>query len=297
MRLAIFIFLCIVWGSTWLAIKVSLQGIPPFLGAAVRFLVAAVLVLGIAFIKRANLKISLRDFKILALTAVLMYAFDYGLIYWAEQYLSAGVTAIFFATFPLFTSIWTNFVFRNESFRWRSFVGIVIGFTGILVVFFDQLLLTHFDLMVTMASVAVVVAAAGAAASAVIIKKHIKGLNHYAITFHQMAVGVLILFTLGFLIDNPGEIEITTKVCLAVLYLGLAGSALAFVLYYWLLTQMSAITLSFIIYITPIVALVFDFIFFDELISPSACVGMILVFSGIWVSQAPLVKRPPLRAA
>ena len=285
MQLLGFVLLCLIWGSTWVGIKISLEGIPPLSGAGLRFLIAIAILFLFVRIRRYSLRIKKNEFWILALTGVLTYSLDYGLIYWAEQYLSAGVTAIFFATFVLFTTLATNFMFRQETFHWRRFLGICLGFSGIIIVFLDQLILTHFKPVVILASLAVVLAAASAGISTVIVKKYLVHLNANVLCLYQMLLGTIFLLALGPISEGFAHYHLTLRVLTAVLYLGVIGSAFAFVLFYWLLQRMSPITLSLIIYITPLVALVFDFVVFEEMISFRALLGMGIIFAGIGLTH------------
>jgi len=285
MKVLAFFMLCLIWGSTWIAIKISLEGIPPVLGAGLRFLIAILVLLLVIFLKRLSLKIDRRDLWIAALTGFLIYSVDYGLIYWAEQYLSAGVTSIFFATFVLFTTIGANFIFRQEGFKWKTFMGVWVGFIGVFIVFFDQLIMTHFAIMVILASSAVIVSAASAGLSTVIIKKYLTRMNPVVLSFYQLTVGTFFLLLLGILAEDINQIHLKLRVLGAVFYMGIVGSALAFVMYYWLLQRMSAITLSLIIYITPVVALILDFLFYRELISFQTLMGMVVIFIGIGLTQ------------
>ncbi len=279
------VFVCLVWGINWVAIKISLEGFPPLTSAAVRFLLASIAMLIYVKWKRIPLRVNRRDFWFLFITALLVYAVDYGLIFWGEQYLSAGVTSIFFSTFVLFTALFSNFVFKNEAFKWNTFTGLLIGLAGILVVFYDQLVITRFSLMVVLASAAVVIAAMCAAAATVMVKKYLPRMNHVLLSFHQVWIGTFFLLVIALGFENPGEIQLNGRVILAMLYMGVPASASAFVVYYKLLKQMSAISLSFTIYVIPLVALLVDFILLGEVISIRSAVGMFIIFAGIWVSQ------------
>ncbi len=285
------LFLCVVWGTTWIAIKISLEGLPPFLGVSLRVTLALLLLLGYIFWKRISLRLPKRDFLVIASSAFLMYTLDYGLIYWGEQYLSAGVTAIFFATFPLFTAIWATFLFRSERFSRPKFVGLLLALVGVTIVFLDQLISTRFDRQVLWAIVAIIIGAAGGAMSVVLIKKHLPKVHPVALSFHQMLQGVVILYGFSFILEPWNPLHINLRVFLAVIYLGAIGSALAFALYYWLLQKWSATTLALIIYITPLVALLVDYLTFGEVIHWQGVVGMVIIFSGISVVQFHLPLR------
>lgn len=294
MQIFVFILLCIIWGTTWLAIKFSLQGIPPFLGAAFRFTVASIILLIYVRLNKAPMRLNKSDFKNVFISAILIYPVDYGLIYWSEQHLSAGVTAIFFATFPLFISIFSNFVFKNETFNKWKFSGVLIGFSGVVLIFYDHLLLTNYEQLVIFAIIAVIVSAAAAAYSTLIVKKHLSHISTGPLTLHQMFWGLLSLSIISFAFGETTNININWQVAAAVFYLGAIGSAVAFVLYYWLLKKISAITLSFIIYITPVVAIFADWLIFDETIALKTFMGMLLIFCGIALSQKGQIRRKKL---
>lgn len=290
MQLIGFMTLCLIWGTTWLAIKFSLDGFPPFLGAAVRFTVAALAVGAMLLVKKKSLRISKSEFKIMVIASFLMYVFDYGLIYWGEQTLSAGVTAIFFATFALFTALWSVLFLKNEQLTPLRWVGIFLGIAGITIIFYDQLEITQFNRMVTLSIIAVILAAAGGSLSNVLVKRHLQKMDARVITFYQMSMGIVFLYAIGFIIEDPTTINITPKVAGAVFYLAIIGSAFAFVLYYNLLKTMSTVTLSLIIYVTPLIALMIDFLLYRQMIPLRSVGGMVLIFSGIG-----LVQRLPTR--
>ncbi len=296
MKLLGFSILCCIWGTTWLAIKISLEGLPPFFSAGVRFALALLLLFVIIMGKKIPLRLPKKQFKLVVLTAFLTYAIDYGFIYWGEQYLSAGVTAIFFATLAIFTAIFANFIFKNEHFHARRFVGLLLGFAGIVVVFYDQLALTNFDRLVLLGSLAVIIAAASAALSIVIVKKHLTSVNPFVLTFYQLLGGVCFLFAISVSLEEHTSLFINGRIALAIAYLGIMGTAFAFVLYYRLLQEMSAITLALIIYITPIIAVITDVIAFGEIIPLRSLLGMCIIFLGIGFTQRK--KRPgPIVAA
>jgi len=285
LRYLVFAFLCLVWGTTWVAIKISLEGLPPFLGASFRFTIALIL-LGLFILgKKISLKLSKRDLGIISISAFLMYTIDYGLIYWGEQYLTAGVTSIFFATFPLFTGIIAIFLFKNEDFSWNKMTGLTLGLVGVAVVFLDQLLLTEFDTQVMLGSIAIILGAVGGALSVVLVKKYLSKIHPVSLSFYQLLQGIIFLYIIGLTLERSQELVLNPRVIFSVIYLGAVGSALAFALYYWLLQKWSAISLSLIVYIIPLVALVMDFLVLSEVIHPRAIVGMLIIFSGITFVQ------------
>lgn len=285
-KFSILIFLCLLWGTTWIAIKYTLEGIPPFLGAMARFIVATTCLFIYAKSKRISLGLEAGSFKYILLSSILLYLFDYGLIYWGEQYLYAGVTAVFFATFPLFTGLVATFVYKNERFQLNKFIGLIVAFCGITLIFYDQFIITDFSGMVIWASAAIIVSAFSAALSLVMVKKYLSHVPTIPLTLHQMLWGVLILGIIGLLRGEAAQVALTPRVALSVIYLGAVASALAFVLYYTLLKEMSAVTLSSIIYVTPLIAIFIGWILLDESITLRIIIGTAVIFGGIATAQA-----------
>ncbi|NIW79508.1 MAG: EamA family transporter, partial [Calditrichae bacterium] len=267
MRTFILLLLIMIWGTTWIAIKFSLMGIPPFLGAMLRFSVAVLLLFIFARLKKIPLIFPKNKFKYIFICALFLYFFDYGFIYWGEQYLNAGVTAIFFSTFPIFTGLVSTFVFKSDPFRWNKFVGLLMGFTGITTIFNEQLLMTDFEGMVIWASLAVVFSAFSAAISLTMVKKYLTEVHTVPLTLYQMIVGVIILGVIALVRGEANQVSLTLPVIAAVIYLGGIGSALAFGLYYSLLKKMSPISLSYIIYITPLVAIFSGWLILGETVT------------------------------
>src|SRR5215470_17044672 len=98
MHLALYVLLCLIWGSTWMVIKVGYGGLGPFNVAALRFFLAGVLMAIVARLTRARWPRGTREWVTVAVVGLLMFAADYGLIYWSEQYIESGLTAVLFAT-------------------------------------------------------------------------------------------------------------------------------------------------------------------------------------------------------
>ncbi len=282
-----YLLLCFIWGTSWVAIKFSLTGFPPLLGAALRFAAASLILFGYARWRGIPVAPSRVLWRPLLISSVLVYVLDYGLIYWAEQYLAAGVTAIFFSTFPLFTALFANFLFRSEPFRPRVQVGLGLGFLGVLVIFERELLQTRFEPILAAASLGVLTAAAAGSVSSLIVKKRLSAVDPVALSLQQMVFGAVALLAIGLAVGESRALHATPKALLAVLYLGLAASALAFVLYYWLLQKLSAITLSLLVFVLPVVAVLFDWLLLGQKLAPQTAVGMLIILGGVGLSLRP----------
>jgi len=296
-KIVVFTLLCLVWGFSWVAIKVSLEGIPPFLGAGLRFLIAVPLLYLYLRLRRISVAVPSRIYLLVLITAILVYGVDYGSVYWAEQHLSAGVTAILFATFPFFTGIFSHFVVKSETLGINIYVGLLLGFLGVLATFYRELFGASPEGMVILATVAVVFGAVAAALATVLTKKYLTSINPGALTLNQTILGAALLLVIALTRRESSEATWGPRSLLALTYLGAIASALAFTLYYWLLQRMSAVTLASMIYILPIVAAVFEWILYGEVIRLSTLGGMILILLGIAIAELPKYRSHFVRRA
>src|SRR5712691_9682330 len=122
MTVALYSLICLIWGSTWLAIKIGLAGVPPFLAAGSRFVLATLLVGLVLAARRTRLRLT-RDDTICVLSAgVLVFWIDYAAVYWAETRISSGLTAILFSTMPLMTALLSRFWTHSEILSGRKVV-------------------------------------------------------------------------------------------------------------------------------------------------------------------------------
>jgi drug/metabolite transporter (DMT)-like permease len=286
--------LALIWGTTWVAIKYSLLGFPPFAGAMFRFAFAALVLTIYARLTGTSLVLRRELLRHVIVTAILLYVIDYGMIYWGEQYLNAGVTAILFASLPLATALVSTFAYQTEAFSYRRFAGILVGLAGIVVVFFDQLLITSFSGKVITATLGILIAAIAAAFNSVIAKKHLMAIDTVTLTIHQLIWGTFGLALIALVRGEFAAIEPSTSSVVALLYLGLAGSAIAFVVYYKLLRVMPASTLSTNTYLTPLIAVFTGWWSLGESISARAIIGALIIFAGIATIQfEPRIARSP----
>ena len=291
MQIFVFGLLCLFWGFSWVAIKLTLEGFPPFLGAGVRFLLAVPLLAAYAGWRRLPVRLPVGLFRLIFVTSVLTYAFDYGLVYWSEQHLNAGVTAILFATFPIFTGLFSRWLLPGERLGASVFIGLVLGFIGVLVTYADSLSNPSPGGLVAPATAGVVLGAAGGALATVLIKRDLTGLHPVTLTLWQMMLGSTGLIAFSLLTEKVPEVPPSGASIAGLLYLGVIASALAFTLYYWLLAHGRAVSVSTMIFVTPVVALVGDALVYGSQVGLRTIVGMLLVFGGIGVSEFPRYRN------
>jgi drug/metabolite transporter (DMT)-like permease len=280
--IAAFVALCVIWSSTWLAIRVGLRDLPPISFVAIRFLIAVVVLLAISVGRVRLLPARREDFKLLAYTGVLMFAVNYALLFWAELYVSSGLSAVLQATIPIFGMVFAHFLLPSEPLRWQRVVGAVLAIGGVAVI--CSRLLDFGGLLAFWGGVAIVFGAAGAAFSNVLLKKRALQLAPAMIAAWQMIFGVIPLLVTGFIVDgNPMHFHWTKTAVFCLFYLAVPGSALTFLLLYWLLPRMSVTNLQTISLITPPGAVAFGWLLGGETFPLWSLAGGVLVLAGVWM--------------
>lgn len=282
-RGAAFAMLCIVWGSTWLAIKIGLEGAPPFLAASLRFVVASLALTAVAVVFRSRWPAGRVEWGLVAFVGVVLFTLDYGLIYWGENNgVSSGLAAILFATFPLQTALFANALLRTERLTLQKLTGIVVGFGGIVLIFRGQIGIAGIDRAFPM--LAIVLSATCAASATVAIKRWGHALDPITFNAVAMAVGAAGLGLTSVGAREPVGMPSWPQGIGAILYLALAGSVVTFVTWQWLLKTSEATSLSFVALLTPITALLLGATLGQETFDAVDLLGSAIVLGGIYVS-------------
>lgn len=280
--IAAFVALCLIWSSTWLAIKLGLRDLPPISFVAIRFIIAVVVLLAISIGRVRLLPPNRSDFKLLAWTGVLMFAINYALLFWAELYVSSGLSAVLQATIPIFGMVFAHYVIPSEPLRGARIAGAALAIGGVAVI--CSRLLDFGGLLAFWGGVAIVFGAAGAAFSNVLLKARAIRLAPAMIAAWQMIFGLIPLIVTGLLVEgNPLHFHWTPRAAFCLFYLAIPGSALAFLLLYWLLPRMSVTNLQTISFITPPGAVLFGWLLGGETFSLWSLAGGALVLAGVWM--------------
>src|SRR5437762_7856797 len=247
---AAWLTLCIVWSSTWLAIKIGLRDLPPISFVAIRFLIAITVLVAISIGRTRLLPLCRGEYVVLAITGILMFAVNYTLLFWAELHVSSGLAAVLQATIPIFGMFFAHWMLPDEPLRLQKLAGAIIALGGVTVICWR--LLGFNGPLAFWGGVGVVFGAASAAYANVSLKARAIQLAPAMLAAWQMIFGIAPLLVLGFAIDgNPARFRWTAMSVFCLLYLAVIGSALTFLLLYWLLPRLTVAQLQSISLITP----------------------------------------------
>ena len=284
MAAALYALICLIWGSTWLAIKVGLVGVPPFLGAGLRFLLSTLAVGLVLAARRSRFRLT-RDDKICVLSlGLLVFWLDYAAVYWAETRISSGLTAILFSTMPLMTSLLSVYWTRSETLSGRKVAGILVGVAGTALLFWPR---EPLGLQQALGMLAALGGSLCAAINLVTMKKYGRRGDTFVLNFFGMALGAACLLAMSAAFEGWSAVVWSPSNVSALLYLSLVGSVIAFSIYYYLIKKMDATVVSLTTLIIPIVALALGRAFLHETVTPTALAGIATILAGVAIAIVP----------
>jgi drug/metabolite transporter (DMT)-like permease len=279
---AAWLALCLIWSSTWLAIKIGLRDLPPISFVTIRFVIAVVLLVAVSVGRAHFFPRRTSDYAVLASTGVLMFAVNYGLLFWAELHVSSGLAAVLQASIPIFGMVFAHLMLPDEPMRLQKFAGAFLALAGVAVI--CARLLDFNGLLAFWGGLGIVFGAACAAFSNVLLKARPLRVVPAMIAAWQMIFGIAPMLVLGFVVEgNPLRFHWSTMSIICLLYLAVFGSALAFLLLYWLLPRMTVTNLQTISLITPPGAVTLGWLIGGETFSLWSLLGACFVLAGIWM--------------
>lgn len=280
MTILVWLILAVVWGTTWIFIKIGLGDLPPITFAAARFLLAVAILFPIIRIQKIPLPRTAAEWKLIALTGVLQFSLNYSLVFWSEQYISSGLAAVLQATITVFGLGLAWIFLPNERITKLKVGAVIIGIVGVAVIFVDQLRIE--SVMAFAGSVAIVVGAYAAAQASILVKAKGTAIHPASLVFSQMICGLPLILFYAFIAEgSPLSHNWSWRAIGCVLYLTIAGTIAAFWLYYWLLARIESTKAMMISLVTPLLAVVIGNIFLGETLPPQTLVGGLLILASI----------------
>ncbi|MFL6584494.1 MAG: DMT family transporter [Chthoniobacterales bacterium] len=279
---AAWLALCVVWSSTWLAIKIGLLDLPPISFVAIRFAVATAVLIAISIGRVSLFPPRGSDYLVLGSTGVLMFGINYTLLFWAELHVSSGLAAVIQASIPIFGMICAHWMLPDEPLRWQRLAGALVAICGIAVI--CARLLSFNGWLAFFGGLGIAFGAASAAFSNVVLKARNIRLAPSMLAAWQMIFGALPLVAVGLIVDgNPVHFHWTGRALVCLLYLAVIGSSFTFLLLYWLMPRMSVTNLQTISLITPPGAIALGWAFGSEQLSAWSLLGAAFVLLGVWM--------------
>ncbi len=273
---------CILWGTTYLAIRIGVEYVPGFMMAGIRNTIAGILTFGYFLIKgekfpKGNL------LKILIVRSILMVVLGNATVHWAEQYISSGIASIIAAIVPLWMVIDTILFFKAYKIKRRAMLGLFLGFIGIMAIFYEHIA-DFADPAYTWGIVVMVIASLAWSLGSVYSSLNpIKIDPIYAAGFQMLFAGLVsIVISIG-IGENVNVLHIPIEGILSILYLVVFGSLLAYNAYLYALSKLPPTQVSIYAYINPIVAVILGWLVLDEKITMIMVLAMAVTLGGVYL--------------
>jgi drug/metabolite transporter (DMT)-like permease len=288
-----FTIIYFVWGSTFLAIRIGVHEVPPFLLAAMRFVIAGLVLYG-WMIARGERSPSWRQWASAFLLAVLIFVLDYGLVFWAEQRVPSGITAVMLATIPLFMVLSEIIFLQTQKITARLAVALLVGVAGVAVLMSNSLNLSGSPIDRAGAVALIIASISWSAASALMRKLQLPPSKVMSSGAQMLAGGVLLAVAAAGLGEfrNFHPWAVSRGAWLALLYLIVAGSIVAFTAYVWLIHHESPTKVGTYAYVNPVVAVLLGYFLGGEALGLRTILGTLFVLVSVLVITTTPAKKP-----
>ena len=275
-----FIALCLIWGSTWYFIKISLNaGVPPFFGVGFRFFLSGLLFFLIIFFRKESIPFNKKAIKLYLSFGLLNFALSYGITYWATQYVYSSISSILWGLFPLFTSVMAHFMIpedSNEKLTRNKIFALLVGLIGMIFIGSNQAIdlksQSFFAIMILVGAIFI------AAWPSVLYKKHNHEVGPYQMNaVCQVLAGVIMLGLSYLLKEDLSPIVWDNPLILASLYLIIFGGVISWGIYFWLYQYLSVTQVTYVAIFPPIVAITLGWIFLNEVLGVKEIIGTMFI--------------------
>ena len=280
---AAFVTVCIIWGTTYLAIHVAIETVPVLLLAGLRWMAAGVIMSGLMLATGRGLP-KPRLWGPLALLGFLMNIVGNGFVVYAQQYVASGLTAVLIATTPFWSALLERLLPDGERFTKRSLIGLGLGFSGIIVLVWPEM--THGGASgrsFIIGVIAIQLACIGWVIGTSYAKRHELGDNPFRSTALQMVFSGIMLLTAATIHGDWAQLSFTPRTIAAMAYLSIAGSLIAYSAYIYAIQHLPLQLVSLYAYINPMIAVALGTLLLSEPLSTRIAVAAALVFAGTWI--------------
>lgn len=302
--LVAFAIIYFVWGSTFLAIRIGVHEVPPLLLAAMRFLAAGIVLYGWLRLKGTP-NPTLRQWVGASVLGTLIFVLDYGCLFWAEQRIPSGITAVVLATIPVFMSLLEIIFLRTQRLTFRLGLALLVGILGVAILVNRSFTFGEVPLD-RAGAVALIIAAFTWSLAAILTKKFSLPESKPMSAAAQMLSGGIQLVVLSLLFGEWHGLHlggVSWQAWVALVYLTTAGSIVGFTAYIWLLHYESPTKVGTYAYVNPLVAVTLGYFVANEPVGMRTLLGTLLILVSVIAittmkakaSQAPAVPKPVVR--
>ncbi len=277
--LVVFAYLgcCLIWGSTWMMIKIGLRGAPPVTSIAVRMTIASLIVTVLLKLGRISLPRDARFVRLGIFLGVFNVALPYVFVYYGEQRISSGLASVLYATMPLLVALLAR-AWLSDRLTLRKLAGVAMGMIGVAVIFSHNL---HLGRERAAGTAMVLASVAASSIGSVATKKWGHGFHPVASLLIPFTTAASLMALLALCVERPLQLDFNAATWGTIFYLATAGSVAAFALFFYVMQRVDVTVVSYQTFIIPIVAVILGFTFLGETISARVGLGAGLILLGI----------------
>jgi len=291
-----FALIALFWGGSFLAIKESVEVFPPFMAAAMRVGVATLIMLVLMFYRKGervprNIRLSMLANGLFTL------GFPWALLFWGEQYVAPAIAGIINASTPLFTVLIATLVVRNERAHWNKWLGVILGFFGVIIIFAPKVAAgAGSDLKGMLAILGMAISYGVGIVWLKSLTNRVAPANAF---FYQGTGALMFLVPLSLLVEWNALMNTgwgSSSGWVSIFYLGVFSTALAQLMFFIVIRDLGSVTASAVTYIPPVIAVVLDRIVYGRFIGADALIGAAVVLIGVRLVHMRVGQRKPVPA-
>ncbi|MDE0788962.1 MAG: EamA family transporter [SAR324 cluster bacterium] len=271
-----------LWGSSFGAIKIALHGVTPLTVMSVRILLAGAALLLLILVRKTPLPRGIQNWIKIGWMALFGTLIPFFLVPWGQLQIDSSLAAILMAVNPLFALTLGHFFSEHESFTLRQLLAMLVGFSGILLVFGENAISSINGNI--WAQLAVIGAGFCYTISGVIVSR-VRGASADSVSASIFICSSVIVFPLWMILEQPWSLHFETESLLALTYLGLVSTGMAFLMRYYIILRAGAVFLSYVAFIIPMFGILFGILFLGETISVNTMGAVVLILSGVYLGR------------
>ena len=271
-----------LWGSSFGAIKIALHGVTPLTVMSVRILLAGAALLLLILVRKTPFPRGIQNWIKIGWMALFGTLIPFFLVPWGQLQIDSSLAAILMAVNPLFALTLGHFFSDHESFTLRQLLAMLVGFSGILLVFGENAISSINGNI--WAQLAVLGAGLCYTISGVIVS-HVRGASADSVSASIFICSSVIVFPLWMILEKPWSLHFETESLLALTHLGLVSTGMAFLMRYYIILRAGAVFLSYVAFIIPMFGILFGILFLGETISVNTMGAVVLILSGVYLGR------------
>jgi len=277
-----YILVCIIWGSTYLAIRIGVQSFPPFLFAGIRFLISGTILLAFAYLKKMEFPKEKRDYWKISVVGLFLLAIGNSLVVLAEMRINSSTAALLIAIIPIIIAIMERFVPGGSRISGSGWIGMLIGFAGVGILSFSNG--GEFDTDIV-GIVLIIIASFSWAMGSIYSKRTVFTGSMVTQIGVQMVSAGLVQTLVGILLGESSKMNYNPQGIGALIYLIMVGSLVGYTSYIYLISVWPVSKAGTYAYVNPVVAMFLGWLFLREPVTVKMIISAVLILMGVVIVQ------------